>query len=407
MQLQVVNIEDVYPDPNNPRKTFEGIEELADSFALNSERPGEPVIPPILVRNGGIYNIVDGERRYKALKRLKAKTFTANVCDDMDEANVLMAMLATDNKQYLTDLEKSRGVQQMLLLGVDPMKVEKVSRRSSSKIKKAMDMVQDAAEDLSLDRLLAIQEFEGDEEIVEKLTNCSEKDWRGIAVQARDDRAKREKRKVLMDAASAMGYTVLEAGAEWPDNFYYVESIDSVDDLEDAYDKDATVFVENKLSASLSALEKRANNVSEKAAQLAAEVSRIRDSVKEANEKRDAWFAEHISTPTEIPNLANLAIKAVRERNAIVLKRFEDDLQTPIPYEPCALVLAIGYSLIKGDVAHLARNIYDGKSSSFNEYQFRVCIDTLKAFELDGYMPDEWESELYDKIRAAVPEEGE
>lgn len=42
MQLEVVNIEDVYPDENNPRKKFEGIDELAESFDLKKERPGEP-----------------------------------------------------------------------------------------------------------------------------------------------------------------------------------------------------------------------------------------------------------------------------------------------------------------------------------------------------------------------------
>ena len=58
MQLEVVNIDDVYPNENNPRKKFEDIPQLAASFDLNQERPGEPFIPPILVRDGGIYHIV-------------------------------------------------------------------------------------------------------------------------------------------------------------------------------------------------------------------------------------------------------------------------------------------------------------------------------------------------------------
>ena len=50
MQLEVVNIEDVYPDENNPRQKFEDIKELAESFSRNEERPGEPDDPPIVVR---------------------------------------------------------------------------------------------------------------------------------------------------------------------------------------------------------------------------------------------------------------------------------------------------------------------------------------------------------------------
>ena len=55
----------------------------------------------------------------------------------MDEANTLMAMLATDNKQPLSELEKSRGVQQMLLLGVDPVQVDKTTKGANAKRIKA------------------------------------------------------------------------------------------------------------------------------------------------------------------------------------------------------------------------------------------------------------------------------
>ena len=76
MQLEVVNIEDVYPDENNPRQKFEDIKELAESFSRNEERPGEPDDPPIVVRDGGIFRIVDGERRYRANEALtKAKIY--------------------------------------------------------------------------------------------------------------------------------------------------------------------------------------------------------------------------------------------------------------------------------------------------------------------------------------------
>lgn len=212
MQLEVVNIEDVYPDENNPRKTFEGIEDLAESFELNTERPGEPFTPPILVRDGGIFRIVDGERRYKALKLNRKQTFTANVCEDLDEVNTLMAMLATDNKQPLSDIEKSRGVQQALLLGVDPVAVDKTTKGAHAKrIKKAMELVDDAAEDMSLDRLLAIEEFSEYPGIVEKLTNCRERDWERIADYERK-RLKDEKRMLAVrDALIERGYTICDS----------------------------------------------------------------------------------------------------------------------------------------------------------------------------------------------------
>ena len=179
MELAIVRTEDVYPDESNPRQDFGDIDALAESFDLNPERPGEPFTPPLLVRDGGIYRIVDGERRYRALVKRKAETFTANVCDSLDEADVVMAMLATDDKLKLTELERSRGAQRMLLLGVDPAKVDKtVRKKGAAKVKRAMSIVDDAALDMSFDRLLAIDEFADDPEAVEVLTNCTEDSWR-------------------------------------------------------------------------------------------------------------------------------------------------------------------------------------------------------------------------------------
>ena len=197
MELAIVRTEDVYPDESNPRQDFGDIDALAESFDLNPERPGEPFTPPLLVRDGGIYRIVDGERRYRALVKRKAETFTANVCDSLDEADVVMAMLATDDKLKLTELERSRGAQRMLLLGVDPAKVDKtVRKKGAAKVKRAMSIVDDAALDMSFDRLLAIEELSDDPEAVEVLTNCTEETWRW---KAADLKRKRKNAELLAE----------------------------------------------------------------------------------------------------------------------------------------------------------------------------------------------------------------
>ena len=212
MKLETVHIDDVYPNENSPRKTFEGIDELAASFDLNEDRPGEPFIPPILVRDGGIYHIVDGERRYRALKKRKTQKFAANVCEDFDEANTLVASLATDDKQPLSEMEKSHGVQQMLLLGIDPIAVDKAVRRTDSKrIKKALDMVDDAAEDMTIDRLLAIEELHDYPDAVQKLTYCNENEWRHIYHQSTIKIKNEKSWKELTEKLQEKGYTVVKS----------------------------------------------------------------------------------------------------------------------------------------------------------------------------------------------------
>ena len=49
-----------------------------------------------------------------------------------------------------------------------------------SESKRTMDKIGDAAEDMTLDRMLAIDEFADDPDIVEKLTNCTDKAWEAL-----------------------------------------------------------------------------------------------------------------------------------------------------------------------------------------------------------------------------------
>lgn len=63
MELKRVRTADVYPSEANPRRDFGDLDALAASFELNPRHPGEPMNPPLLVRDGEVYRIVDGERR--------------------------------------------------------------------------------------------------------------------------------------------------------------------------------------------------------------------------------------------------------------------------------------------------------------------------------------------------------
>lgn len=125
-----VRLADIVPSKSNPRRDFGDIDALAAAIESTG---GEPVNPPVLVADGNIYRIVDGERRYRALRKLHGDDteVTALVYDSMDEANEVVAMLATDDKRPLTEAERAHGVQQMLLLGVDTERVAKAPRAAS------------------------------------------------------------------------------------------------------------------------------------------------------------------------------------------------------------------------------------------------------------------------------------
>lgn len=400
MQLEVVNIEDVYPDENNPRQKFDGIDELAESFELNKERPGEPFTPPILVRDGGIYRIVDGERRYKALKKRRKTSFTANVCDDMDEANTLMAILATDNKQPLSELEKSRGVQQMLLLGVDPVQVDKTTKGANAKrIKRTMDKIGDAAEDMTLDRMLAIDEFSDDPDIVEKLTNCTDKAWEGIADNARREREAKKEMAAIKEALINKGYRVVD---EQPEDYYYNGAIRRAKDVEAINnDPNEVVF---KLSSydgrSYEKLKYRPYNKKDNE-QIAA-IKKMKDDIRESEEHRAVWFGDRLDNPAKIPCLVELSVKAFYNYNSQILDHYTDDLQVDLECDPCKLALIVGFEHSHRSLVAYAAEVMGAKiiSQWYAEGFYDYC-NILDAFIQDGYKPEAWESELFAKIYAA------
>ncbi len=235
MKTEKVRLADVLPNPNNPRKHFAGIEELAASFGANIKAPGEPFIPPILVKDGSRYVIVDGERRIRAMRKLGVEEFTANVAEDMEEADTISAMVATDSKQVLTELEKSRGVQQMLLLGVDPVRVEKAAGiKGAARVRKAMCKVGGKSETMSIEHLLAIEELRDDEAAVKVLTECPENQWRQEYGRICNMRKAREHYSALVDAISTAGGTIVD---RVDSGYTYKRAVfvgDEVKDVEDS-----------------------------------------------------------------------------------------------------------------------------------------------------------------------------
>lgn len=188
-----VRLGDIRSSEQNPREDFGDIGALARSIEATG---GEPLNPPVVVADGNVYRIVDGERRYRALSSIygEDREVSALVADTMDEANELVAMLATDDKRQLTEAERARGVQQMLVLGVDEQRIERASRATAGQIRAARKLRGriDAGVQVTLDQLEAASAFD-DEKDVEAVLAAGE-GWAGKADSIRR-RVEREEAK--------------------------------------------------------------------------------------------------------------------------------------------------------------------------------------------------------------------
>jgi ParB/RepB/Spo0J family partition protein len=86
-KIKQLNVSDIKPDKNQPRKTFEDelLQHLAESILSNG------LLNPIEVDENNI--ITDGERRWRAHKLAKIKTITARVVPNKDKTEKLRRQL--------------------------------------------------------------------------------------------------------------------------------------------------------------------------------------------------------------------------------------------------------------------------------------------------------------------------
>ncbi len=109
----VVPLSDLYPSPSNPRKHFDGLNELA----LSIGRKG--VIQPLVVRTRetaqGRLEVVDGERRYRAAQQAGLMVVPVILRDELTDAEVLELQLENAiQRSDLTPLEEARGFKALL-----------------------------------------------------------------------------------------------------------------------------------------------------------------------------------------------------------------------------------------------------------------------------------------------------
>lgn len=100
-----LEISKVFPNPNQPRKTFEDIEELAATIKEHG------LLQPITVlKKDDGYMIISGERRYKAHLYNEAKTIKAYILDTTDEKVEELTLIENIQRNDLTDFETAKHI---------------------------------------------------------------------------------------------------------------------------------------------------------------------------------------------------------------------------------------------------------------------------------------------------------
>ena len=109
--LQNLNINEVEPNRNQPRKRFdeEALEELANSIKEYG------LIQPIVVtKQDDYYQIIAGERRWRASKKAGLKEIPAIIRENDGKKNAEIALIENIQREDLNPYEKAVGIKNLM-----------------------------------------------------------------------------------------------------------------------------------------------------------------------------------------------------------------------------------------------------------------------------------------------------
>ena len=105
-------LQKIEPNPLQPRKLFdeEELQTLADSISQHG------IIQPLTVRKGenGFYQIIAGERRWRAARLAGLRTVPVTVIEADDKTVLELALIENLQRQDLNPMEESMGYKQLM-----------------------------------------------------------------------------------------------------------------------------------------------------------------------------------------------------------------------------------------------------------------------------------------------------
>ena len=108
VEYRMVPVELITPNPNQPRKHFE--EETLVGLSTSLKERG--VLQPVLVRPvaGGTYELIAGERRWRAAQLAGLEAIPAVVRPHDDAASLELALIENVARENLNPVEESQQV---------------------------------------------------------------------------------------------------------------------------------------------------------------------------------------------------------------------------------------------------------------------------------------------------------
>ena len=196
--LSRLDIDDIKPNENQPRKTFdpEKIEDLANSIKEHG------VIQPLVVRKIETgYEIVAGERRWRAARQAGLKEIPCIVRELSDEQNMLFAIIENMQREDLNPIEEAEGLERMITnFGMTQSEISKSVGKSRPYITNSLRLLKlpDEIKDMMVDGKLttghgrALITIEDEDKAIEIAKKVAKE---GLSVRKIEELANEKKKK--------------------------------------------------------------------------------------------------------------------------------------------------------------------------------------------------------------------
>jgi ParB family chromosome partitioning protein len=204
--VREIEIGRIRPNPNQPRIQFDeqSIDELADSIAERG------VLQPILLRphgDGEGFEIIAGERRWRAAQRARLHTIPAIVREIDEAATAELALIENIQREDLNAIEEAEGYKQLIdRHGHTQDNVAKIVHKSRSHVANLLRLL-DLPEfvrqsllkgDISMGHARAVATAPDPESLTREIVA------RGLSVRQAEARARKVKPGVGIDSARAV-----------------------------------------------------------------------------------------------------------------------------------------------------------------------------------------------------------
>ena len=186
--IEELRVEDLHPNPHNPRKRLEDVDELEASIRVQG------IKQPLLVTPTGEtdidghmqYRVVIGHRRLAAAKQAGLESVPA-IIEEMDAKREREVMLVENSQRSdLTPIEEADGYQGLLDLGVGVKEMAEKTGRSDRFVRRRLKIARIPQEtramasdftQMTIEQLDKLAEFESDPDMQRELARSTDFEW--------------------------------------------------------------------------------------------------------------------------------------------------------------------------------------------------------------------------------------